>query len=206
MNSKNSLTAIARITSIVFHPLLIPTIGFLLLFNSGFYFAILPWSVEKFILLVVFLSTCVLPALSIGLLSLNPKFDVNMEKNTDRVLPLILSSVFYFAGYLILLRIPVFPIYNLFLIASILIQIGLLVISLKWKISAHTAAIGGLVGCFLGLSIRLQENPVMMLAFLILVAGMVGSSRLILGKHTGPQVYAGFLLGFLVMNLVILFV
>jgi len=206
MNSNNSLTAIARVTSIVFHPLLIPTIGFLLLFNSGFYFAILPWSVEKFILLVVFLSTCVLPALSIGLLSLNPKHDVNMEKNTDRILPLIFSSVFYFAGYLVLLRIPVFPIYNLFLIASILIQIGLLVTSLKWKISAHTAAIGGLVGGLFGLSFRLHENPVMMLAFLILVAGTIGTARLILGKHTHLQVYAGFLLGFLVMNLVILLV
>jgi membrane-associated phospholipid phosphatase len=205
MNSNKSLTAIARVTSIVFHPLLIPTIGFLLLFNSAFYFAILPWSVKKFILLVVFLSTCALPALSIGLLALSPRFDLNMEKNTDRVIPLILSSMYYYVGYLILIRLPVFQIYNLILIASILIQIGLLVISLKWKISAHSAAIGGLVGGFLGLSFRLQENPVMMLAFLILIAGVVGSSRLILGKHTGLQVYAGFLLGFLVMNLVFMF-
>lgn len=203
---KNIPNAVARVTSIIFHPLLIPTLGFFLLLNSGFYFSILPWSVEKFILLVVFLSTCVLPALSIGLLSLSPKFDVNMEKNTDRVLPLMISSVFYYLGYLILQRLPVFPIYNLFMIASILVQFGLLVISLKWKISAHSAAIGGLVGGFFGLSFRLQENPILILIALILVAGMVGTARLILGKHTSLQVYAGFLLGFLVMNLVILFI
>lgn len=206
MNSNNSLTAIARVTSILFHPLLIPTFGVMLLFNSGFYFSILPWSVEKFILLVVFISTCVLPALSIGLLTLSPKFDVNMGKNTDRILPLMISSVFYYLGYLVLQQLPVFPIYNLFMIASILVQFGLLVISLKWKISAHSAAIGGLVGGFFGLSFRLQENPILILIALIFVAGMVGTARLILGKHTNLQVYAGFLLGSLVMSMVILFI
>ncbi len=200
------LPRIARVTSIVFHPLLIPTLGFLLLFNSGFYFAILPWSVKKYILLVVFLSTCVLPALSITLLALNPKFDISMEKSTDRVLPIILSSIFYYLGYLILQRLPVFPIYNLFLIASILVQIALLIISMGWKISAHSAAVGGLIGGFFALSFRLQENPVLILTFLILVAGMVGTARLILGKHTSWQVYAGFLLGFLVMNMAIMFI
>lgn len=198
--------SIARVTSIVFHPLLMPTLGFFLLFNSGFYFALLPWSVKKFILLVVFLSTCVLPALCIGLLALNPKFDMNMEKNTDRVLPLMLSSVFYYLGYLILQRIPIFPIYNFFIVASILVQIALLVISLKWKISAHSAAIGGLVGGFFGLSFRLQENPVHILILLVLIAGIVGTARLILGKHSNLQVYAGFLLGFLVLNLVIMYI
>jgi membrane-associated phospholipid phosphatase len=129
-----------------------------------------------------------------------------MEKNTDRVLPRMISSAFYYLGYLILQRLPVFPIYNLFMIASILVQFGLLVISLRWKISAHSAAIGGLVGGFFGLSFRLQENPILILIALILVAGMVGTARLILGKHTGFQVYAGFLLGFLVMNMVIIFI
>lgn len=199
---KNILYPLARITSFIFHPLLIPTLGFVLLFNSGFYFSILPWKVERLVLLIVFLSTCALPALSILLLSFSPRFDISMEKSTDRVLPLMISSVFYYLGYLVLQRMPVFPIYNFFLIATVLVQISLLVVSLKWKISAHSAAVGGLVGGFSGLSFHLQENPMMILIFLILIAGLVGSSRLILGKHTSAQVYAGFLLGFLIMNLV----
>jgi len=154
-------------------------------------------------LLVVFLSTCVLPLLSILLLALNPRFDLKMEKNTDRILPVMFSSIFYYLGYLILQRLPVFPIYQFFLIASILIQIVLVIVSLKWKISAHSAAIGGLVGGFFGLSFRLQENPVFILSLLVLIAGTVGTARLVLGKHTNSQVYAGFLLGFLIMGLVI---
>ena len=200
------LSVSARITSIIFHPLLIPTLGFLLLFNSGFYFTLIPWGIKRMVLLVVFLSTCVLPALSIGLLSLNQKFDLNMDKNTDRVLPLILSSVFYYSGYLILRRLPIFPIYNFFLLASIPVQIVLLFISLKWKISAHSAAIGGLLGGFIAMSFLFQENPSLILISLILIAGIVGTSRLVLEKHTNWQVYSGFLLGFLVMNLVFMFI
>jgi hypothetical protein len=203
---KNFQQSFAQIFSFVFHPLLIPTIGFLLLFFSDFYFTILPFSIKRFILLVVFGSTCVLPALSIYLLSLNQKFDIKMEKNTDRIMPLMLSSIFYFTGYLILKKLPVFQIFSLFLIASVLVQIALLIITLRWKISAHLAAIGGLLGGFLGLSFRLQENPFYILIFLILISGALGTARLILEKHTRPQIYAGFLLGFFIMNAVFLWI
>lgn len=202
----NLLTPFARFTSVVFHPLLIPTLGFLLLFNSGFFFSILPWNVKIYMLLVVFLSTCILPAISILILSLNPKFDLNMEKNTDRVLSLIISSVSYYLGYQLLKRLPVFPVYNILLIGAILVQLALLPISMRWKISMHTAAIGGLVGGILGLSFRLQENPVQLLSILILTAGLVATSRLILQKHTESQVYAGFIVGFLIVTLVIIFI
>ncbi len=203
---KNLLTPIARLTSIIFHPLLIPTLGFLLLFNSDFYFSIIPWNVKRYMLLVVFMSTCVLPAISILILSLNPKFDRNMEKNTDRALSLIITSVSYYLGYLLLKRLPVFPVYNVLLIGAVLVQIALLPISMRWKISIHSAAIGGLVGGILGLSFRLQENPVHLLSILILSAGLVATSRLILQKHTESQIYAGFLTGFLILTLVITFI
>ncbi len=201
MTDNKILSTTAKVTSIIFHPLLIPTLGIFLLFNSGFYFSLLPWNVMKFVLLIVFMSTGLLPALSIGILSLNPRFDRKMEKSTDRVLPILLTSVFYYMGYLILKKLPIFPIYNFLLVASILVQIALLIISMRWKISAHAAAIGGLVGGFFALSFRLQANPVWILSILILIAGMVGSARLILGKHSGSQVYAGFLLGLLIMLL-----
>jgi membrane-associated phospholipid phosphatase len=206
MNNNKTLLLTARFTSVIFHPLLIPTFGFLLLFNSDFYFSILPWNVKRYMLLVVFMSTCVLPAISILILSLSPKFDLNMEKNTDRVLPLFVSSISYYLGYLLLKRLPVFPVYNVLLIGSVLVQIALIPISMRWKISAHAAAIGGLVGGIFGLSFRLQENPVQLLSILILTAGLVGTSRLILEKHTQSQIYAGFLTGFWILSLVITFI
>jgi len=206
MTDNKILSTSARITSIIFHPLLIPTLGFLLLFNSGFYFTLIPWSLKRMVLMVVFLSTCLLPALGIGLLGINQKIDLKMDKNSDRILPLILSSIFYYAGYMVLQRLPIFPIYKFFLVASILVQIALLFISLKWKISAHSAAIGGLLGGFLAMSFLFQENPLLILTLLVLISGMVGTSRLILEKHTNSQVYSGFLIGFLIMISVFLYI
>lgn len=199
MENNKILTASAKVASLIFHPLLVPSLGFILLFSSGFYFALLPWHVMKIILLIVFMSTGLMPALSIGILALNPRFDHTMSKSTDRILPMLVTSIFYYMGYVVLKRIPIFPIYNFILIASILVQIALLIISLRWKISAHAAAIGGLVGVFFTLSFRMDANPLWILVSLVLIAGLVGSSRLVLGKHTGAQVYAGFLVGLIIM-------
>jgi membrane-associated phospholipid phosphatase len=206
MNDNKILSLTARVMSALFHPLLIPTLGFLLLFNSGFYFSVLPWSLKKYMLLVVFFSTCLLPAISIGILTLNRRFNINMEKNTDRVLSLLLCAVSYYLGYQILKRLPVFPFYNVLLVAGVLVQIALVPLSMRWKISTHAAAIGGLIGGILGLAFRLQENPVSLLLVLIMTAGLIGTSRLILQKNTQSQVYTGFSVGFLIPFLVITFI
>lgn len=196
----------AKGISILFHPLIIPTLGFLLLMNSGFYFSLVSFEIKKYILLIVILSTFLLPIISILLLAMNPRFDAKMEKSTDRVLPLLFSSIYYFIGYYFLGKAPIYPIYKIFLISTVIIIILLMLISMKWKISNHMAAIGGLIGAVLALSFRLGMNSSMLLGCLILVAGIVGSSRLILKKHSSLQIYAGFFLGFAVNYLVMMFI
>ncbi|MCW0483512.1 phosphatase PAP2 family protein [Gaoshiqia sediminis] len=200
MNIKHQ---IARTISLLFHPLLIPTLGFLLLMNSSFYFALLTFQAKKYVLLVVFLSTFLLPLVSIGILTMNPRFDRSMDKNTDRIVPMLFSAIFYYMGYYYLGRIPIYPVYRVFLISSVLTIIILLIITLRWKISAHMAGIGGLIGAIIALSLRLGINSSLLLAGLIGVAGLVGSSRLLLGKHNPLQIYVGFFLGFAVNYLVL---
>lgn len=206
MNDNKLLLAAARIISGLFHPLLIPTLGFLLLFNSGFYFSILPWVLKKYMLLVVFISTCALPATVLFILSVNSRFDLKMDKNTDRTLSLVISALSYYLGYLILKKLPSFPIYSILLVGSILVQTVLLPITMRWKVSIHSAAIGGLIGGILALAFRLQENPVAILSFLILIAGLVGTARLILSKHTEAQIYTGLSIGFLTLFLIVTFI
>ena len=64
MDTNKTESIPARLLSILFHPLLIPTLGFFLLFNSGLYFSILPWNLKLYLLLVVFTTTCALPAIT----------------------------------------------------------------------------------------------------------------------------------------------
>jgi membrane-associated phospholipid phosphatase len=182
---------------------LVPTLGLILLFNSGFYFSILSWEAKRFILLVVFFSTGILPLLTVAILALNPKFDISLDNSRDRIIPLLFSSVYYYLGYLLMNKMNAFPVFKIFLIASVIVIIALLMISFKWKISNHMAALGGLTGTLFALSFKTGINPLLAVVLAIFISGLVGTARLLLNKHKLWQLIAGYFLGFLILYLVI---
>ena len=195
----------AKIISTIFHPILIPSLGFLLMFYSGFYETMLTAEAKRFILLVIFFSTATLPMLAIAVLAFNPKFDFSMTKSQDSIIPLLLTSVFYYIGFVLLGRINFLPIFKLFMIASVLVIIALLLVSFKWKISIHMAAMGAVTATFFALSFRAGANPMSAIIVLVLASGLTGTARLVLNKNTLLQIAAGFVLGFLVLYPVIYF-
>jgi len=197
---------LAKAISIIFHPVVIPTLGMILLLNSGFYFSMLTWEAKRFILLVVFFTTSILPMLTVSLMALNPRFDINMPKSTDRIIPTLAASVFYYFGSVLLGRVTIFPVLKLFMLASVLVIVFLLLISFKWKISVHMAAMGSLAGTFFAFSFRKGMNPVYALLIIVVVSGLVGTARLALKKHDVWQIIAGYVLGFLILYGVVYFV
>lgn len=156
--------------------------------------------------MVVLFTTGIMPLLSVALLALKPKFDLSLNKINDRMLVLLFTSGFYYLGFVLLNKIKAYPIFKLILIASALIVIALLIVSLRWKISSHMAALGGITGAVLALAFRTGINPLYSVLALILVAGLTGSSRLILQKNSLAQIFAGYFLGIIIMYLVIYFV
>ena len=196
---------VAKIVSAVFHPVLVPTLGFILLFTSGFYNSMLTVDAKRFILLVIFFSTSTLPMLSVAILALNSKFDFLMPNSHDRIIPLMFTSVFYYIGFMLLGRIHFLPVFKLFMIASVLLIIVLLLISFKWKISVHMAAIGAVTATFFALSFRGGVNPMTAIVIVVIVSGLVGTSRLVLSKNNLQQVAAGYILGFTILYPVIYF-
>lgn len=196
---------IAKIISNVFHPVILPFLGFLLLLGTGLYSSILTSDARNYILLVVFFSTATLPMLSVAMLALNPRFDVLMQNSRDRIIPLLFSSVFYYIGYVLLSRVHFLPVFKLFMIASVLVIVLLLLISFKWNISIHMATIGSISATFFALSFRAGANPVVAIIIVVLLSGLIGTSRLILNKNSLPQVAAGYILGFITLYPVIYF-
>lgn len=156
-------------------------------------------------LLVIIFSTCILPLLSVAVLSLNSKFDITMPQSRDRIIPLLSSGISYYLGSVLLGRVNVFPVFKLFLLASVLVIIVMLFVSYKWKISTHMASAGGLTGALFALSFRSGLNPVYPILIVVLVSGLIGSARLILEKHNIWQIIAGYLLGFAVLYAVVYF-
>ena len=109
----------ARIITFLFHPTIIPTLGFLLLFHSDFYFSMLGWPAKRLVLLVIFFTTCILPMLSIALLSVNPRFKLSSDSENFRAISLILTVFSYNLGYVLLLRIEALPVFILLISVAV---------------------------------------------------------------------------------------
>jgi hypothetical protein len=196
---------IAKIISFAFNPLIIPTLGILMIFYSGTYLSYIPLEGKKLILTVIFSGTFLIPVSFIPLLLYLKVID-NIEVNnpSQRLLPLIITGIIYCCTYYVVRRMPLMII-NIFILGSIICIILNTIIITKWKISSHLIAAGGLVGLALGLIFRLNADMPVLLITSILIAGLLGFARLRLLAHTPAQVYTGFFLGlFIVSGLLLL--
>lgn len=191
-------TTTAKIISILFHPLLMPTIGMFLLFNTGTYLSYLPYDYQKILYVIIFLSTCVLPLIIIPVF-IYRKFVKSMEmhNNNERIFPMLITLLFYSFAYYLFLKLPLpTPVKRYVLAIAITIAISLIV-TIRWKISTHMIGIGGIVGVVAALSVLYMTNLQMILIISILLSGLIGFARLKLNAHTPAQIYTGFSLGFL---------
>lgn len=81
------------------------------------------------------------------------------------------------------------------LVAAIMIQIVCAVINHWWKISVHTAAVGGTTGAVAAFSLIFGFYPLWWLSFLIILAGVLGTSRMLLRIHSLSEIIGGFIIG-----------
>lgn len=191
------LTSAARTLSLLFNPLLVPSYGMLLVFTAT---AMRYVNAEaKWLTVLVTLAlTGMLPLLVIFLL-----YKMGMVKNPglnsrrERVIPYAAAFVAYggCACYLYMVNAPDWI--WLFIVGGGFALLVVAIVNIWWKISAHAAAMGGLVGLgFFILIYRLAMMDFTPWVFaLLIVAGMVCTSRLILRCHTQWQVAAGFFVG-----------
>ncbi len=189
----------ATFFSWVFQPLLMPIYGALLFLNLPFYaFTLLPDSVKWYVLVCNLLFTFLMPVVLILLLY---RFEMitslTLEKREERKYPIIFTSVFYILNYYFLSRVHLPAPYMFFLLAGLFSLMCTLLITYYWKISMHMTGIGGLCGAFLLLGIVWPVDLRLILAGLFFIAGITGSSRLILQAHSPSQVAAGFAAGLL---------
>lgn len=188
----------SQIISIIFHPLILSTLGMLVFFNSGSYLDFLPFNAKKTILLIVFVSTFVLPLTFVPFfLFQNIIKSIQMETNKERLIPLAISSLMYFFSFYLLTRLGSPEIINRFILAGAIAIVVLLILTFKWKISAHMLGIGGFTGALIALSFELQINLQYYIISAVIFSGIVAYSRLQLKMHSQKQVYIGWFTGLL---------
>lgn len=91
------------------------------------------------------------------------------------------------------------------LAAAICLAIAMVFTATKDKISMHSMGMGALVSTMLVLpKFSIHDLTTPFLSVLI-IAGLIGSSRLYLQAHTLRQVYMGYVVGFLVQSFMFIF-
>lgn len=166
---------------------------------------VVPQAIPQFIL-VIFITTCLMPALSIFLLR-TFAFISNLEltKRSERIRPFIFIAFYYAASsYLFEDKLEMGPVFMTVVIGVTVLIIVLLIITTWFKISIHTAAIWSGVGFVSALTISMGVNIGWYYYALILAAGLTASSRLHLGYHTPKEIWSGAILGFMYSFLIIL--
>ncbi len=194
---KINIMMAARAMSIVSTPFYLPVIGLAALFSFS-YLTLLPWSYKLLVVAMVYLFTVLLPTLLIHLYRKYQGWSLlDIGAKERRMVPYVISILCYFACFYLMnvLHIPRFM--SSILVAALIIQVVCALINVWWKISTHTAAIGGVAGALISFSLIFSFNPVWWLCIVIILAGMVGTSRMILRQHSLFQVVAGFLVGLL---------
>ena len=195
------VNGVARIVSVLFHPLLLATYLFgLFAFTLPTAFSPLKEDGHFKFVLLIFCVTFLLPALNIGLFKmLGYVKSMAMEDRKDRVVPFVFMSLLYCAiTYLFYSRTRIGLHDNLLkflLIIDILVVVGT-VVTLFYKVSVHSIGAWGIVGILLPLNKVVEDGTLFypMLASII-IAGVVMTSRLQLNAHTPREVMIGSILG-----------
>ncbi len=185
----------ARVMSIVFTPFYLPLVGLIVLFTFS-YMAMMPWRYKLLVLALVYVFTILLPTVLIHVYRRYQGWTlIELGAKERRMVPYILSILCYFSCYYLMnvLHFPHFM--SRILMAALLIQVICALINVWWKISTHTAAIGGVAGALMAFAIIFDFNPVWWLCVVFLIAGLLGTSRIILRQHSLLQVCAGFVVG-----------
>lgn len=197
---------LAKVFSIVFHPILLPTIGMIILFNSGSVLEFIPYQAKKVILLIVFFSTAVLPLTFVPFFIFQKVVkSVQMDDTKERLIPFAVTSILYAFSYYLLIRLGAPNTITKFILIGAITVFALFILSFFWKVSAHMAGLGGLFGALIAVSFNLNVNLEYFIIPVAIVSGLLGFSRLLLNKHKPYQIYSGWLLG-MAVALMVLFI
>jgi hypothetical protein len=186
----------APIISHIFHPLIMPSLGLLLLLNSGSYLSLLDPAVKRAIMFVMVLGTLVFPLMMLPILYYR-KLVSSYKSATreERLVPQAIILVLYIITFVYFKKLPLSRVIHAYVLSTVLVLLLVMLLNIRFKICVHSAAIGGLTGLIIAL-IFLYESPMQgVLMLSLLAAGLTGSSRLAIGTNRAWEVLAGYMLG-----------
>jgi membrane-associated phospholipid phosphatase len=184
-----------KFISTILHPIVLPTLGVFL------YFVFVSQSFEKRLQLIVlglvFALTYVVPVLLLLFLR-NFGFIKDFQVSTikERRFPVIfMIFLLYFLGNTIIQIPTIRNLGILFYGASLSLTCIYVLFSVKLKSSLHLVSMGNMIGFFLIMTNINSLSMLPIIILLVLLSGILASSRLYLKAHTPVELLIGFSLG-----------
>lgn len=198
-----TLIRTARVISAIFTPFSIPFLAFLILFLFS-YLRIMPIQYKLIVLGVVYCFTILMPTLTIFLFrKINGFSPEDLGERKRRFMPFLLTITSYVFCLVMMHRLNIPWYMTGIILAALIMMVICIVVNLKWKLSEHMAGVGAIVGGLVSFSALFGYNPVWWLCLFILIAGVLGTARIILQHHTLGEVLIGFAVG-LICSLLVL--
>ena len=198
-----TLIRTARVISAIFTPFSIPFLAFLILFLFS-YLRIMPIQYKLIVLGVVYCFTILMPTLTIFLFrKINGFSPEDLGERKRRFMPFLLTITSYIFCLVMMHRLNIPWYMTGIILAALIMMVICIVVNLKWKLSEHMAGVGAIVGGLVSFSALFGYNPVWWLCLFILIAGVLGTARIILQHHTLGEVLVGFAVG-LICSLLVL--
>ncbi len=181
--------------SYIFHPIFIPALAtlFYLFYNSTDFVI----QEKIFVLFQVVIVTIIIPGLVFLLLRATGNIDTIMiAKIAQRKIPLVIHCFLIILLVRKSITIDRYPELHFFLLAGLLSTLlALILLFIKVKASLHMIAISSLTIFIIGLSLHLRIQNIATITTLILLNGIIASSRLEMNAHTFKELVLGFFLG-----------
>ena len=164
----------------------------------------MPILYKGIVLGIVYCFTILTPTITIFLFrKINGFARQDLSERKKRYVPILLTIISYVFCLLMMRKLNI-PWYMTGIIfVSLVVSIICILVNLKWKLSEHMAGMGGIIGGLVSFSALFSYNPVVWLCLFILIAGILGSARIVLGHHTLGEVLSGFVVGLVCAFLVL---
>lgn len=212
--SQEALKAMANGFSVIFHPIFLITYFLLLmLVVNPYLFGSTNVKDKGLIIIYVVVISIVFPIIPVLMMYfLDMTESIKMKDKSERTIPLILTGMFHLWLYMNMDNNQSIPeAFSVFILGSVITLFTCFFINLFTKISLHTAGISGLFTGFCWFrfhysyntfSLRITDtigydiNTNLILLFLLVIAGIIGTSRLLLKAHIPSDIYGGYIVGF----------
>lgn len=195
----------------------------ILLVINPYLFGVNSWMERVSLIVVLMFSTFFMPVLMVGMLKkLELVNSIELADRQERILPYIITGFFYIVMTVFFIYHPDMPnAFTSFVLGTTIALFTAFVINLFSKISAHAVGMGGLVAMViismwqfshgviqleLAEQISLQINIILLLAIVIVCAGLVGTARLKLKAHVPQDLYGGYVVGFIAQFIALKFI